>query len=173
MDQRARYLAKRDRFAGIGDQAIRRPGFFQPPGELQAIGHRADTRCRIGAIRRSETPAWALSLRDSEIEPPNDRLTRPAADERADGLTTWHRSHELSTWGSWLCLYASPIKEDYSESNYAHADRFHDALRFRFEVHLFAATLESGPERDSNRTSSRTTDFKSGDRTLTSSYETI
>src|SRR5262245_18494594 len=108
MDERARHLAKRDRFAGIGDQAIRQPGFFQAPGEVQAIGHRADTRCRMGAIRCGETPAWAVALGDSEIEPPNNGLTRPAADERTDCLATWHRSHELSSWGSWLCLYASP-----------------------------------------------------------------
>src|SRR2546423_836230 len=107
MDERARHLAKRDRLAGIRDQAIRRPGFFQPPGEVRAIGHRADTRCRIGAIRCGETPAWAVALDDSEIKPPNDGLTRPADDECADGLATWHRSHELSSRGSCLCPYAS------------------------------------------------------------------
>src|ERR1041385_3479355 len=108
MDERARHLAKRDRFAGIGDQSICCPGFFQLPGEMQAIGHRADTRGRIGAKRCRETPAWAVAPGDSEIEPPNHGLTRPAAEEHADGLATWHRSHELSSRGSWLRLYAIP-----------------------------------------------------------------
>src|SRR5262245_31242155 len=115
MDERARHLAEGDRLAIIGYQAIRRPGFFQPPGEVRAIGHRADTRCRIGAIGCGETPAWTVPLGDFEIEPPNDGLTRPATDERANGLATWHRSYELSSWGSWPCLCASrSIQEDHS-----------------------------------------------------------
>src|SRR5262249_30899330 len=143
MDERARHLAKRDRSAGIGDQAIRRPGFFQFPGEVRAIGHRADTRCRIGSISCGETPARAVAPGDSKIEPPNDGLTRPAADERADGLATWHRSHKLSIRGSWLCLNASHSSyEDHSDNNYSHACSFHIALRFRVEVRVFAAALE-------------------------------